>query len=218
MIREVCLVQSSAFTCQVKILSFALENNFVKYINWPYVRTACPKLGQATIVVEFFLLMELHFCRTKLPIVYSDSFEMNCLTLQLQGDQLNMAVYFWYLAKRDLSSVHMYKSIHLTRPQKNTAMFNWLTGKWMESSTQINSGTQWNIFLGMGSRFVDFSIWIPVHIAINLVYRDQANIAWSLHQETTEDVNVFLCEIYIVWRDEITLFGWVAAPITFHKW
>ena len=30
----------------------------------------------------------------------------------LQGDQLNMAVFFWYLGKIDLSSVHVYSTLH----------------------------------------------------------------------------------------------------------
>ena len=49
----------------------------------------------------------------------------------IQGDQLKMAVFFWYLEKGDLPSVHMYvqwrtldESLY-TRYQKNTAMFNW---------------------------------------------------------------------------------------------
>ena len=32
----------------------------------------------------------------------------------MQGDQLNMAVYFGYLGKSDLFSVHMYSSIQWT--------------------------------------------------------------------------------------------------------
>ena len=36
-----------------------------------------------------------------------------------------MAVYFWYLENRDLSSVHVYSSVHWTMCQKNTTMFNW---------------------------------------------------------------------------------------------
>ena len=30
----------------------------------------------------------------------------------IQGDQLNIAVYFWYLVKSDLSSVYVYRSVH----------------------------------------------------------------------------------------------------------
>ena len=30
----------------------------------------------------------------------------------VQGDQLNMSVCFWYLVKSDLSSVHLYNSVH----------------------------------------------------------------------------------------------------------
>ena len=67
----------------------------------------------------------------------------------IQGDQLNMAVFFWYLEKSDLFIVHMYSIIHwrshinkskyillqlanslnksilLTRYQKNWTMLNW---------------------------------------------------------------------------------------------
>ena len=53
-----------------------------------------------------------------------------CILL-LQGDQLNMAVFLWYLLERELSSVRycmytrtLYKSLS-TSYQKNTAMFNW---------------------------------------------------------------------------------------------
>ena len=34
--------------------------------------------------------------------------------IKMQGDQLYMAVCFWYLAKSDLSSGHWYISVHLT--------------------------------------------------------------------------------------------------------
>ena len=33
--------------------------------------------------------------------------------------------FFWYFGKSDLSSVHVYSYVHLTRYQKNLAMFNW---------------------------------------------------------------------------------------------
>ena len=50
--------------------------------------------------------------------------------IYIQGDQLNMAVFFWYTVKSDLFSVryctHVYTDNALnTRYQKNTAMFNW---------------------------------------------------------------------------------------------
>ena len=52
--------------------------------------------------------------------------------IRVQGDQLNMAVFFRYLEKSDLSSVHVYmwltldiSSYILTWYQNNTAMFNW---------------------------------------------------------------------------------------------
>ena len=51
--------------------------------------------------------------------------------LTVQGDQLNMDVFFWYLGENGLSTVHVYvqwrilnKSL-FTRYQKNTAMFSW---------------------------------------------------------------------------------------------
>ena len=48
---------------------------------------------------------------------------------QVQGDQLYMAVLFWYLVKRDLSSVRhctvAYTSALLARYQNNTVMFIW---------------------------------------------------------------------------------------------
>ena len=34
------------------------------------------------------------------------------LKSDVQGYQLNMAVYFWYLVKSDLSSVYVYSSVH----------------------------------------------------------------------------------------------------------
>ena len=33
---------------------------------------------------------------------------------QIQGDQLNIAVYFWYFEKSDLSSQHVYSVVHWT--------------------------------------------------------------------------------------------------------
>ena len=33
---------------------------------------------------------------------------------RIQSDQLNMAVFIWYLNKSDLSSIHMYSSVHWT--------------------------------------------------------------------------------------------------------
>ena len=44
----------------------------------------------------------------------------------IQGDQLNMAMYFWQLGKSDLSSVHVYSGVHwtlYTRYQNKTAAF-----------------------------------------------------------------------------------------------
>ena len=32
----------------------------------------------------------------------------------VQGEQLDLAVFFWYLGKSDLSSVHVYSSVHWT--------------------------------------------------------------------------------------------------------
>ena len=50
--------------------------------------------------------------------------------LVVQGDQLNMAVFFWYLVKSDLSSAQLYTCTldksHFKSYQKNTALFNWL--------------------------------------------------------------------------------------------
>ena len=49
------------------------------------------------------------------------------MTLFIQGDQLNMDMYFLYLVKSDLSSVYVYSSVKSlsTRYQKNTVMLNW---------------------------------------------------------------------------------------------
>ena len=47
---------------------------------------------------------------------------------KVKGDELNMAVSFWYLGKSDLSSLHVYTVQFCTlfpRYKKNTAMFNW---------------------------------------------------------------------------------------------
>ena len=33
---------------------------------------------------------------------------------KVQGDQLNMTVFFWYLVKSNLSNIHAYKSVHWT--------------------------------------------------------------------------------------------------------
>ena len=32
--------------------------------------------------------------------------------IYVQGEQLKIAVFFWYLGKSNLSSVHMYSSVH----------------------------------------------------------------------------------------------------------
>ena len=58
------------------------------------------------------------------------SFKLIYRTSSIQGDQLYMAVFFWYLGKRDLSSEHVYSSIHLTShflqgTRKKPAMFDW---------------------------------------------------------------------------------------------
>ena len=42
----------------------------------------------------------------------------------IQGDQINMSVLFWYLVKRDLSSVHLRTLASLfTRYQNSTAIY-----------------------------------------------------------------------------------------------
>ena len=33
---------------------------------------------------------------------------------ELQGDQVNMALFFWYIERGDLSSVHVYSGLHWT--------------------------------------------------------------------------------------------------------
>ena len=47
----------------------------------------------------------------------------------IQGDQLNMVVFFWYLEKSDLSSVDVYSSLYwwaiFYKVPKKHAMFNW---------------------------------------------------------------------------------------------
>ena len=37
---------------------------------------------------------------------------VQCVSIYIQGDQLNMAVCFLYLFKGDLSSVHIHSSVH----------------------------------------------------------------------------------------------------------
>ena len=57
---------------------------------------------------------------------------MDPLSLYLEC-QLNMAVFFWYLGKSDLSRLQMYSSVHwitFTRYHKNTAMFNRSSCTW----------------------------------------------------------------------------------------
>ena len=53
----------------------------------------------------------------------------SCTRPDLQGHQLYMAVYFWYLVKGNLSGTLLYNRVHymsiFTRYQKNTAMFIW---------------------------------------------------------------------------------------------
>ena len=47
--------------------------------------------------------------------------------VQVQGDQLNMVVFFWHLVKGDLSSIR-YRTLDkslFTRYPKNTVIFNW---------------------------------------------------------------------------------------------
>ena len=56
------------------------------------------------------------------------SIETVKVILQVQGDQLYMAVCFWYLVKYNLSSVRVYFSVHwishfFTRYQNTTAIF-----------------------------------------------------------------------------------------------
>ena len=42
---------------------------------------------------------------------YVLGFSVRCF---IQGDQLDMAVFFWYQVESDVSSVHVYNSIHRT--------------------------------------------------------------------------------------------------------
>ena len=44
----------------------------------------------------------------------------------IKTDQINIAVFFWYLVNSNLSSVHYRKREHYTRYQKRKAMYNWL--------------------------------------------------------------------------------------------
>ena len=47
-------------------------------------------------------------------IIWCDMYIVQLHGHFIQGDQLSMAVYFWYLVKIDLSRVHVYNSIHWT--------------------------------------------------------------------------------------------------------
>ena len=57
--------------------------------------------------------------------------QLHSVEIHIQDDQINKAVFFWYLVKRDLSSVRyctytctLDKS-RFPRYQKNSAMLNW---------------------------------------------------------------------------------------------
>ena len=48
--------------------------------------------------------------------------------MNVQGDQLNMAVYFWYLVKSDVKCTLLYSIVHwslVTRYQKYTTIYSW---------------------------------------------------------------------------------------------
>ena len=49
-----------------------------------------------------------------LTVIPVFGFVMSLETLEIQGDQINMAMFFGYLGKSDLSSVHLYNGITLT--------------------------------------------------------------------------------------------------------
>ena len=54
----------------------------------------------------------------------------NFVATTIQGKQLNMAMFFWYIVKSDFSSLHVYIRVHwdkslYVRYQENMAMFNW---------------------------------------------------------------------------------------------
>ena len=97
----------------------------------------------------------LHYIRyTRIPVwnvycwkpylahVYSTPYEEWKRWIWLQGDQLNMAVFFW--RKRDLSSLYVHSSRHWTsnfwKAPNNAAMF-----KWSPCNTSI-SGLNLHIF------------------------------------------------------------------------
>ena len=44
--------------------------------------------------------------------------------LNVQGEQLNMTVFFWYFVKSDMSSVRRC-TLDKSQDTKNTALFNW---------------------------------------------------------------------------------------------
>ena len=51
----------------------------------------------------------------------------------IQGELLNMAVFFWYLGKSDLSvQLRTLDKSHFSRYQKSTAMFNWSPCTYMQ--------------------------------------------------------------------------------------
>ena len=56
--------------------------------------------------------------KAEISVVYLQCSKMlfyfSIFTPQLQGDQLNMAVCFWYFVKSDLSSEHVYSKVAYT--------------------------------------------------------------------------------------------------------
>ena len=69
-----------------------------------------------TVVVVFCSLDAQGLAPHHSPLKYSNII-INIPHIQyifIQGDQLNMAVFFWYLGKSDLSSVHVYSIVQWT--------------------------------------------------------------------------------------------------------
>ena len=65
--------------------------------------------------VDFFTERSAKYAKMSLKLKYVNyHFPLRHPVTLIQGDQLYIAVGFWYLVKSDLSSVYVYRSVHQT--------------------------------------------------------------------------------------------------------